>query len=109
MSALPPFADSSWTYPEVALWLVRFAARARFRHPEEDHDPFSAAPSRERFVGNAEATIYILPIIRDPNVARRSDGKIGLHLQTSADIAAGRRNLIAGLKPRRTVLGAHTA
>jgi len=60
-----------------------------FRHPEEDHDTLSAAPGWERFVGNAQAAINLLPIVHDPNVARWADGKIGLHLQTSANVAAG--------------------
>jgi hypothetical protein len=81
----------------------------RLRHPEEDHDTLSATPGRECFVGNAEAAIYILPIIHDPNVARRSDGKIGLHLQTSADVATRWRDLVAGLEARWTVLRTHAA
>jgi len=71
---------------------ARFARAHWFRHPEEDHDTLSAAPGWERFVGNAQAAINLLPIVHDPNVARWADGKIGLHLQTSANVAAGGRN-----------------
>src|ERR1700757_1564562 len=73
------------------------------RHPEEDHDTLSAAPGRKRFVRNAEAAIDVLPIIHDPNVARRSDGKIGLHLKTPADIAARWRNLVSRLHSGRAI------
>jgi len=48
-------------------------------------------------------------LFMDPNIARRSDGKVSLHLQAAADVTAGWRNLIVGLKTRRTVLGVHTA
>jgi hypothetical protein len=59
--------------------------------------------SRERFVGNAQAAINLLPIVHDPNVARWADGKIGLHLQTSANVAAAGRNLVTRLHPWRAI------
>src|SRR5262249_40227674 len=78
-------------------------------HTVEDHDTLTAAARRCRFVGAREAAVDVLPVIDRPDVSCRIDRNIGLHLQTAAYIAAGWRNLIAGLEAGRTVLGAHPA
>src|SRR5271166_3515076 len=81
----------------------------RLGHAVEDCDTLAAAAGRERFVRYAKAAVNILPVVHDPDVARRVDGEIGLHLQAATDIPAGRRYLIAGLHAGRTVLGAGAA
>ena len=59
--------------------------------------------------GDAEATVDVLPVVHHPDVARRADREIGLHLQAAAHVAAGRRDLVAGLDAGRAVLGADAA
>jgi len=56
----------------------------RFGHSEEDHDALTAAARREHFVGVAEAAFDVLPVVHHPDIARRRDCEIGLHLQASA-------------------------
>src|SRR5262245_45160101 len=66
-------------------------------HAEEDRDTLAAAARRERLVRVAEAAVDVLPVVHHPDIARRADREIGLHLETPADVAAGRRDLVAGL------------
>ena len=62
----------------------------RLGHAEQDHAPLATAAGREWFVRYANAAVDVLPIIDDPDVARRPDGDIGLRLQATAHIAARR-------------------
>ena len=50
--------------------------------------------------GIAEAAVEVLPVVHRPDVARRADRDVGLHLQAAADVAAGRRDRVAGLESR---------
>src|SRR5262245_5819448 len=65
------FKGTSW--PD--LWWSH-----RFRHAEEDDHALAAATCGDSFGRDAETAINILPVVHDPNIARRSDCKIGLHL-----------------------------
>ena len=94
-----------------ALWLpgrTDLRCTHRLGHAEEDHHTLPAAAGRECFGRYPEAALNVLPVVHHPDVARWSDREIGLHLQTSADIADGRRDLVAGLHVGRTILGAGT-
>src|SRR5262245_58641019 len=57
------------------------------------------------FGRRAETTIDILPVVHHPDIACWVDGEIGLHLQSTAHVTTGRRNLVTGLEAGRTVLG----
>jgi hypothetical protein len=46
----------------------------RLRHAVEDRDALAAASGREYLVGVAEAAVDILPVVHQPDVARRIDG-----------------------------------
>ena len=81
----------------------------RLGHAVEDHDALAAAAGRERLVGRTDTAVDVLPVVHHPDVACRIDGDIDLHLQAAAHVAAGRRNLVAGLHAGRTVLGADAA
>ena len=81
----------------------------RLGHAEEDHDALSAAASRQRFARVFVAAVDVLPVVHDPDVARRRDGKVRLHLQPAPHVAVRRRNLLAGLEAGWTVLCAHAA
>ena len=48
----------------------------------------------------ASSSSNIVPIIPNPNVPRRINGDIHLHLQSAAHISARRRNLVAHLHAR---------
>ena len=78
-------------------------------HSIKDHHALAAAARRERFSGIPEATVNVLPVVHRPDVARRIDGDIGLHLQAAAHVPAGRRDLVTRLHARRTVFGLHAA
>src|SRR5262245_61399395 len=56
----------------------------------------------------AETTIDILPVVHHPDIPCWVDGEIGLHLQSTAHVTTGRRNLVTGLEAGRTALGADT-
>jgi hypothetical protein len=79
----------------------------RLRHSEEDRDALTAAAGRQDFRGDAEATIDVLPIVHDPDITCGSYREIRLHLQASANVASGRRNLVTRLHAGRAVFGAH--
>src|SRR5262245_39965011 len=64
----------------------------RLGHAEEDHDALAAAARRERLI-DAEAAVDVLPVVHHPNIARRRDSEIRLHLEAATHIAAGRRDL----------------
>src|SRR4051812_6391281 len=81
----------------------------RLGHTEEDRDALAAAAGRELLGRHAEAAVEVLPVVHDPHVARRPDREIGLHLEAPAHVAAGRRDLVAGLHAGRAVLGTHAA
>src|SRR5690242_13210194 len=96
----------------IALRLSRWTdlrRTHRLSHTKEDGDTLPAAVSRDCFGRHSEATVYVLPVVYYPDVARRPDCEIGLHLQTSADVSAGRRDLVTGLHAERAVLSAHAA
>src|SRR5262245_48446316 len=83
--------------PVSALWLLgRSALRRTHRlgHAEEDRDALAAAARREHLAGVLVATVDVLPVVHHPNVARRRDGKVRLHLQAAAHIAAGWGDLV---------------
>jgi hypothetical protein len=61
----------------------------RFGHTVENHNPLPATSSRERFRGRADTAVDVLPVVHRPDVAGWIDVDVRLHLQTSADVAAG--------------------
>ena len=73
---------------------------------EEDDHPFAGAAGRNGFSGLAVADVVILPVVGHPNIAGRADADVDLQLQPTADIAARRRDRIAGLHAGRAGLGA---
>ena len=56
--------------------------------------------------GLAVADVVILRVVGHPNIAGRADADVDLQLQPTADIAARRRDRIAGLHAGRAGLGA---
>src|SRR6516164_8136424 len=90
---------SGWASRSVLHWLLKWLRRADLRsadglrHAEENDDALTATAGRESFIRCPEATINVLPVVYDPDIACRSDREIGLHLQAAADITAGRRDL----------------
>src|SRR5215471_21102537 len=81
----------------------------RLGHAEEDRHSLTAAARRQRLVGGSEAAVDVLPVVDHPHVPGGSDREIGLHLEPAAHVAAGWRDLVAGLEARRAVLRAHAA
>src|SRR5215813_15419544 len=78
-------------------------------HADEHRDALAATAGGQGFGRHAKAAVEVLPVVHHPHIARRSNGEIGLHLQSTADIAARRADLVAGLETRRTVLGGRGA
>ena len=51
----------------------------------------AATAGRERFTRRTDTAVDVLPVVHHPDIARRVDGEIGLHLQAATDIPVGRR------------------
>src|SRR5271169_3926601 len=95
----------------LIVWFRRPDQRSAdgLRHTVEDDDTIARAERRQGFVGFAEALLAILPIVGHPDVAGRANADVNLHLQSAADVAARRRDRVAGLHPGRAVLGVKAA
>src|SRR5262245_13132881 len=78
-------------------------------HAEEDCHSLAAAAGGQGFGRHAETTVEVRPVLHHPPNARGSNGQIGLHLQATANIAAWRADLVAGLEAGRAVLGTRAA
>src|SRR5262245_2979867 len=85
LSAFEPNGNFNFTFTSRPVNLER-ARRADLRgphrlgHAEEDHDTLAPAARRERLVGAAEAAVDVLPVVHHPDVARRRDSEVCLHL-----------------------------
>src|SRR5208283_3161175 len=78
-------------------------------HAVEYHDALAAAARRERLRRAGVTAVDVLPVVHRPDVARRIDVDVSLHLQPASDVAAGRRNLVAGPRPRQAAAGKRRA
>src|SRR5215475_10182141 len=52
----------------------------RLSHAEEDHDALTAAARGQRLACVFVATVDVLPVVHHPDIARRRNRKISLHL-----------------------------
>src|SRR5215467_2943061 len=84
-------------------------ARTGLAMPKKITTPWPPQRVESASLAFSVATVDVLPVVHHPYVARRRDSKVRLHLQPAAHVAAGRRDLVAGLEAGRAVLGAHTA
>src|SRR5262249_58798110 len=56
-------------------------------HSEEHDDSLAAAAGRERLLGRTDAALDILPIVHSPDIPRRANRDVGLHLQATTYVA----------------------
>src|SRR5271165_2225139 len=94
-----------------SVWTSRAYLRGAYRlgHAVEDSHALSAAARRERLFGCTDTAVDVLPVVHHPDVSRRVDAEVGLHLQAATYVAAGRRNLFSRMHTRRAVLGPYSA
>src|ERR1700722_18303322 len=73
-------------------------------HAIKLNQALAATAGRKTFIGLTIAGSGILPIVGDPDVAGRVDGGVNEHLHTTAFVATGRGNGVAGFHARRARL-----
>jgi hypothetical protein len=102
-SAVPPFSSlrlSHWS---------DLRHSHRLGHAVENYNALAAAARRQRLGRYTIAAVNVLLVVCHPDVARRIDVDIDLHLWAATNVPAGWRNLIAGLEAGWAVLGASAA